>query len=283
MHSIVFVLISCTRFGGQGIATGVRDAHQLAWRIAWLQSLQSPPAGLIDKVLGQWARERRKAVDASVFQTRMNGQLCNEPETWAFYFFRKGLAIYETLPLVPAFPSVLATMERLGFGDVEGALFLPEYGGGAKFPQVFVQDHNHRLARSDDVLIPGPCLLTLLVLHQDRQAIEEAERLLQELPSMPKLLTVSSMATCGVNKHQSSHSDSHDLFQPVTPAASSGFEVRPGYRKEALWEALGKKTRFALLRSDFHIFALLKTSSELEDALRKLHGLFSDATNAARL
>ena len=105
-------------FGGQGISSGIRDAHQPAWRLAHFESL-------CHNSLSVWARERRKSIDVATFQTKLNGALCNKPESCTFYFFRNFLSFFERLPLLPAFPNPLAEIDRsTGFEECPGRLFL---------------------------------------------------------------------------------------------------------------------------------------------------------------
>ena len=102
----------------------------------------------MNKLLSVWARKFRKSIDVATFQTKLNDTLCNEPESCTFYFFRNFLSFYERL--LPAFPNSLAEIDRRGFKSVQDGFFLPEYGGGGKFPQVYVNSDG-QAQRSDDI------------------------------------------------------------------------------------------------------------------------------------
>ncbi|PPJ59947.1 hypothetical protein CBER1_09897 [Cercospora berteroae] len=49
-------------FGGQGIASGIRDAHQLAWSIHLLNLPENQFAAKQEKVLNAWAAERTQSI-----------------------------------------------------------------------------------------------------------------------------------------------------------------------------------------------------------------------------
>lgn len=270
-------------FGGQGIASGIRDAHQLAWRIALLGSKSNVSEVTVDQVLTQWARERRKSIDAATFQTKLNGQLCNEPESWGFYFFRKFLAVYEMLPLVPRVPNPVAEMDRKGFCKLDRGFFLPEYGGGMKFPQVFIKKDDGEIARSDKMLAGGPPFIKLLVLHNDTASVEAASRLIRKESLPTSVLDERSPVRLIENDDDIMNKHPSQSLLPTTPSTDLDLDVRPGYRKEALREWLGTGTKFAILRCDFHIFALLKSVAELENALKKLHVMLSGGTPSPKL
>lgn len=63
-------------FGGQRIASGIRDAQALAWRLALLSQINAT-ASVQDKFLAGWANERRQMVDHAARLTRVNGSITN--------------------------------------------------------------------------------------------------------------------------------------------------------------------------------------------------------------
>src|SRR5436190_15401092 len=52
-------------FGGQGIVCGIRDGDALAWRLAILLRQPNIDNRLSDRILQEWAYERRQGVDDS--------------------------------------------------------------------------------------------------------------------------------------------------------------------------------------------------------------------------
>lgn len=270
-------------FGGQGIASGIRDAHQLAWRISLLESMPDVDEVVVDKLLEQWAKERRRSINAATFQTKMNGQLCNESETWAFYFFRKFQAVYERLPFVPPIPNPVAEMDKKGFGKVKDGFFLWQYGGGGKFPQIFCEDHMGSITRSDDLLAGSSSLLRLVVLSKDASAISNAKQAVEAAILSPSLLNEKSVFVLDRDGQDMKDSDQYLLMRPTAYASDDNFGVRSGYRQEAFYEWLGRDTMFAILRPDFHVFALLKSVDELVDALGKLEEMLSAGKPQSRL
>ncbi|KAH6658245.1 hypothetical protein BKA67DRAFT_209369 [Truncatella angustata] len=64
-------------FAGQGIGSGVRDAQQLAWRLALM--LSQPQISNLTKsnILDAWTLERRHSVDAAAYMSMLNGTMIN--------------------------------------------------------------------------------------------------------------------------------------------------------------------------------------------------------------
>ena len=273
--------------GGEGIASGIRDAHQLAWRLALMipstVSSQNGPM-MEERLLTAWAAERRRGIDRAAIATKANGKMCNEPESWGFFFFRQSLPLLKKLPFVTLPPDPRAVAEAKGFKGTEGGFFLPEFGGAGKLAQVFVETAETAgggVRLSDEMLKHRDgAILTLLVVGGDR--VGEAKALLKDAELPPSILSEESIIVLN-DENLSQQSQRHEdgtpvFFRTTTPTTNSaaGLNVPPAYNEHSYLARLSKpKPLFAILRPDFYIFALLPSAEDLAQALQRLKEMLS--------
>ncbi|GFG25136.1 3-(3-hydroxy-phenyl)propionate/3-hydroxycinnamic acid hydroxylase [Aspergillus udagawae] len=135
-------------FGGQGIASGFRDAASLAWRLALLcrnqnhdrkdspHSAAGADAPRHAAVLRGWYLERKQQLERSLASTIQNGRFVTESNPLAI-LLRSVLLFIQRL--VPAWRRELRLGRRQGgmvrYAHEEGMPFLPEFGGGVCLPQ----------------------------------------------------------------------------------------------------------------------------------------------------
>uniref|UniRef100_A0A0D2Y1M9 FAD-binding domain-containing protein n=1 Tax=Fusarium oxysporum (strain Fo5176) TaxID=660025 RepID=A0A0D2Y1M9_FUSOF len=126
-------------FAGQGIGSGVRDAHQLAWRLALMLHPDSKPENH-DKLLKCWEAERRQSINDAARFSMINGRICNnEPSLWLRFCFRLLMSLHGT-PLF-RYVDYMSYKEKKGFSDVENGFFVrgrtvytPKQGPQSKKP-----------------------------------------------------------------------------------------------------------------------------------------------------
>ncbi|OBT81661.1 hypothetical protein VE02_10134 [Pseudogymnoascus sp. 03VT05] len=122
-------------FGGQGIASGFRDAISLAWR---LRVAVSPSCKDYELLFQGWYLERKQQLERSLAATIANGNYCNEPSR--IKAFLRNLYLW-TVQLVPSWKRSLEQGPRAQgmtkYDWASGMPFLPQFGGGKSFPQVF--------------------------------------------------------------------------------------------------------------------------------------------------
>lgn len=121
--------------GGQGIASGFRDAISLSWR---LYLALFPSCTDYDVLFRGWYTERKQQLEWSLASTIQNGNYCNEPSK--FKAFLRNWYLW-SVQLVPSWRYDLELGSRAAgmtkYLYSPGVPFLPKYGGGVSFPQVF--------------------------------------------------------------------------------------------------------------------------------------------------
>ncbi|KIW16621.1 hypothetical protein PV08_03809 [Exophiala spinifera] len=134
-------------FGGQGIASGFRDASGIAWRLVLACR---PPAqgGLVSKpgststyherLFSGWCLERKQQLDISIASTVANGELTTARNPikvfvrdWILWFMQLIPSLRRKLELGPRSEGMVR------YKYVDGMAFLPDLFGGRQLPQVY--------------------------------------------------------------------------------------------------------------------------------------------------
>ncbi|KAK5173724.1 uncharacterized protein LTR77_002405 [Saxophila tyrrhenica] len=264
-------------FGGEGIASGIRDAHQLAWRIALSQSCPLRVSA-VKQQLNTWAEERRKGAKNAADFTKLNGTLCNEEETWGFWVFRNVESVLKMIPFFSYLPNPRSMTEAKGYQGVKGVFFLTRFGGGGKLAQVYMDSTDSgNVFLSDHLLRHEQSLLTLIVLDTGNR--EEAITALKSSDISPSMLSPEDIIVVKNKKHTISP-QTH--VTGYSPTSLSDGTIPNGYSPATYWSRLGKGSyAYAIVRPDFYIFALLRNKEELEHAIVGLMGILAGRDNSS--
>lgn len=263
-------------FAGQGIGSGVRDAHQLAWRLALLVSMGNPQPKVADNILQAWAVERRKSVDDAAMFSIMNGKMCNnEPSMMilAALWVRKSI---EAIPFMPNPADPQATTEAQGFTGLADGCLSEEFGGGARLAQIYLKSASSPHAiQSDEILQWPKTVFSLLITtteedHTDLMAV--ARKTILEAAIDPSILSAESIVVMLDTSPSASSRLSEGSDVPVVwPAADPELcDSLPGYGPDAYMNKIGCSTKFSILRPDFFSFASVQTTQDLAKALVQL-------------
>ena len=259
-------------FGGQGIACGMADAHQLAWRLFLLQRMPGVDCALSDKMLSMWSTERGRGVRDAARMTQFNGQLCNVGDSFGFWFFRNLAWLSRIIPFVPTIQHPFTVAEKRGLGQLDNAFFLPKFSGGGRVAQIPVESGRQMPVMSDSLLRTSQTILTLLVLGDNAaditKRVGEAKKALRLTGVHDTIVSVASIrvlsrtgpVTAGDIEVFHSTTLEHIVDLPTKPCASSS----------VLLDRFASSTKFSLVRNDFYIFAQAKSFQELVVCLREV-------------
>jgi 2-polyprenyl-6-methoxyphenol hydroxylase-like FAD-dependent oxidoreductase len=271
-------------FGGQGIASGVRDAQQLAWRIALLEKCRTPSDGLRENLLGAWARERTRSIKDAATLTSMNGALCNQTTSLLSLFLRLRLLLMSFPWLRKLLPDPQASAETTGFQPLIGACCLPEHGGGGRLPQIYIDSLHGRQLLSDTLLAAGSSIFTLLVLQGDEPEaackIGDVRRTLSAAGVSETVLSPDSISTLSLRPARPDtlghFSEQHTRKAAPTPVEGLAYgRGRPGYSDQAIGERFGEETRFLIVRPDFYVFATAQDLAQLGNCCKRLAAMLA--------
>lgn len=269
-------------FGGQGIASGFRDAWGLAWRLALLHEI--PQANHVE-VIKAWYLERKQQLDRSLAATIVNGDYVTASNPLRIFVRDWSMWLCQLLP------SWRREMEKgpraqgmIRYRYQTGMPFVSDGHGGLLFPQVYAWDfESGSVAFSDDLIFAARKrgFLQLVVLPQ---SAEEAKQLLSELKFMPQNeFFRTTEATCIIQQY------CVDSCR-VQPLASNGVKIArvatgeefaanpvlcgarpaPKYYDPFRMSREVKGAKSVLLRPDRFVYAACYSTEELN---RTLDGL----------
>lgn len=267
-------------FGGQGIASGFRDAIALAWRLALLHA--EPEIDHVE-ILKAWYLERKQQFERSLASTIRNGDLVTESNPikiflrdWFFWF-------------ILCLPSWKRDIESGGraksmtrYKHQPGMPFLSQHCGGRQFAQIYVWNFaSNRVSFSDD-LIFGPKKKFLFQLIVLPDTFEEAATLLSQAQSVPTNSFVSiTEATIIVQDVSASASSQEQLNVRAAYVArvATGEEFaadpvlcknrpKPKYYDPLRMHRELDHMKFVLVRPDRFVYAACKSSTELVEIVK---------------
>ncbi|KAI1370323.1 monooxygenase-like protein [Hypoxylon crocopeplum] len=262
-------------FGGQGIASGLRDAHQLAWRISLLQRLPKPDAALRLNLLDAWAKERHQGVKDAATVTSINGRLCNQGDTYLFWLLRTLLRLIRYIPIIPSVPEFpMLSSETRGYRPVEGGFFMPEFGGGLRIAQIYVESKHQLPILSDELIRRTDTVFTLLVIGRGdyENMVAEAQAALKSVDLDQSVLSEKSIRIFLPDNLLTPSTSEVEAYFPTQTQhlIDLGIAVKSDYSASNYVQRIGSATRFVIVRPDFHVFSLAKNTQELVECLTSL-------------
>lgn len=289
-------LLACMKFtadslflsivGGQGIASGFRDAIALAWRLAILTRSRSTRLDY-EQVLVGWYSERSQQFQKSLNTTLRNGQLVSCTNTvqnfirdWALWIMQMIPPIKHQLELGPR------SEGPVRYTHSDGMPFLSHLHGGIAFPQTYcteVLEVDHLVRFTDDVIFSQrkTKLFQIVVLLDEPP---QATATIQEMDGIDGLsgghlsaneaTLLVQAKTCLPNDENIGFA-SLSLFRTATAKEFEDSDLcvgRPephGYNESQIWNVMRGK-RFVIVRHDRFVYAACDTRAELVEAAESL-------------
>ncbi|KUL83251.1 hypothetical protein ZTR_10460 [Talaromyces verruculosus] len=276
-------------FGGQGVASGIQDAENLAWRLALLSRMNCPSA-LQNSLLQSWSVERRLGIDYAAKFTLMNGELCNNEPTLKMRILVPIMRLILSLSSMMGRPSPEAQVVAHGYKACANGTFLSEFDGGSKLAQIYLQTHSAnskttKIELSDVVLSRVRTIFTLVVVDSPVPSYDacvkehgELEDILNEYKIPTELLSKQSIVYFDPS---TSPKTIQSIGQkPVSFPASrdllTGHPSRPLYDENQFIRSLGgSQVKYVIIRPDQFIYAKARTLEELRRCFEMLKAEFS--------
>lgn len=171
-------------FGGQGIASGFRDALGLAWRLQYLGQVSSADH---EDIIKSWYLERKQQLERSLAATIQNGEYVTERNPVKAFMRDWSLWLVQ---MIPSWRRELEKGPRAAgmtrYKHQPGLPFIAGGNGGMLLPQVYTWEfHSNRVRFSDDLIFTSRKRgLFQLLLTPD--SVEEAENLLKDTLGLTK-------------------------------------------------------------------------------------------------
>ncbi|KAJ6090284.1 hypothetical protein N7486_009099 [Penicillium sp. IBT 16267x] len=268
-------------FGGQGIASGFRDAIALAWRLALLCRVQPQKSRWHEDVLSAWYEERKQQLERSLAATIANGKFVSESNPlkvlWRTVYFW-------FMHMVPSWRDDVRRGQRkdgmVRYENSSGKLpFLSEYNGGVCLPQVYCKaagNPNGDVLFTDDVIFGSQKqgLLQLVVYLKDVNELPIAQKEVMDIDDHSNGEIQAIEATFLIEDSSSQLSDAaHNVFRLATGDEFKESPLCEGRPTPQFYdplclakELMGRK--FVIVRPDRFIFAACHSKEELWNATR---------------
>lgn len=263
-------------FGGQGIATGIRDAQGLGWRLAMMSKFNFTRE-VQQKILTGWSQERVHGWKASMQATKLNGSIVNLRSVFVGFFWRLWMRALWWFPSVAERRTRAAFRDKLVFNSKScpDGFFLEKAGGGRKIAQIWVRGREGSPRLSDSALIRDLSRLSLMIMVRNPADVSpEAVAKVLEAADLPEnLLTMDEVTFYNVTGSGRTLDISLELggeiCSPCTIEDLAEESIKPitGYSSTAVQDRLASSTKFVLLRPDFFIHS---AASDLQGLSRNL-------------
>ena len=270
-------------FGGQGIATGIRDAQGLSWRLA-MMSKMNLPSKVQQKILLGWSQERRHGWQASMRATKLNGSIVNDRAWLRGILYRITMRVLWWFPAIARFRTRQAFKDKLIFNQTTcpDGFFSEKAGGGQKVAQVWVRRAGEAPRLSDSAFIRDLSRLSLLILVRNPSDIDSAKvaEVLQASGLPEDLISMDEVTffdiSGSVKDLDANAKLGGEIYRPC-PAeelVKEGIKPIQCYSPAYIQNRLHKSVKFVLLRPDFFVHSVASDFDGLSRNLQEVRDYF---------
>tara|TARA_R110002003_G_scaffold202_10_gene15735 strand:- start:20886 stop:21767 length:882 start_codon:yes stop_codon:yes gene_type:complete len=272
------------------MASGIRDAFGLSWRISVLlhevSGLSTQEKSYRHKLLlDSWARERRSGVDNSSRRTEANGSLLLGKSKLAAAAIGIANGVLAWVPSLRERLIQKRESDSQGFGGVEGGFFIDGLaglgdcddeagGGGGKTAQVYVKAAGKESLPmlSDRLFWRTRCSLTVLLLRQTSDhEVSEVRKAIEAADLRAPFLAGEILELVGTEANALTFErPSSSTTLRITPAKAgdpSGPPLLENYDPCVFRKRFQPGALCALVRPDFIIFSQAHTLAQLQQQL----------------
>ncbi|KAJ3538382.1 hypothetical protein NM208_g5926 [Fusarium decemcellulare] len=269
-------------FGGQGIASGFRDASSLAWRLALL--CRSPTQSLASSrnILASWYMERKQQLEKSLRATIENGEFVNEKNP-AKILLRT--CFFWIMSFIPGWSHRMRLGQRregmTKYQHEPGMPFMPQFDGGRCLPQVYcklLDKGKSELLFTDDIIFDPRKrgLFRVLVYLRTLQELVQARHDIGDLHAISQgeldMNDVTFLVGETSPQVEESKEDLSSVVRIATGAEFANSALCNGRLPPYFYDPyrLGKEIKqkkYIILRPDRFIFAACGTKDEFQNAL----------------
>ncbi|KAH8819344.1 hypothetical protein F5884DRAFT_825906 [Xylogone sp. PMI_703] len=269
-------------FGGQGIASGFRDAVSLAWRLAFAARLPSSDRATIEKIFTAWYMERKQQLERSLASTIENGNFVTEGDPVKIFFRDCYLWLVQ---LIPSWKHNLHLGNRregmVRYHHQLGMPFIQEMNGGVCLPQVYcrrLDQKDNSIFFSDSIIWRKEAtgLFKIVVLGQKFEDVMSSIPLLDDIERISGGHIQKSDITVILEdlsfKLLDKKPDENWADKTYQVASGEEFSASPlcrgrpepqGYDAYRLGKEV-KRKRFIFLRPDRFVYAACDSREEIE-------------------
>jgi hypothetical protein len=272
--------------GGQGIASGFRDASSLAWRLAVLckastQGLTLPH----DKFFTAWYLERKQQLEKSLAVTITNGEFVTESNpvkifirNWSLWFMQ----------LIPSWRDKLRQGQRheglIRYQYSNGMPFIPSLNGGLCVPQVYCKSvtPEDKVYFTDDVIFgQKKGLFQLLVYLKNPADMAVVGKDVSDIETISQGHIYESDITCMTESYPQTfiqtvkNEHCYPTYSIATGEEFAKSELCKGRPEPRYYDPYRlrkelKGHKYTILRPDRFVFASFSTRDDLVKAIRAL-------------